>query len=160
MKALQETAIAAPAASTTSTPTQAAPAPAPVSVDWSALCDKVDQSGQLRIAQIMRDWLRLIELKPLSLTFAVAEGYPGDPTAEVRDGLLRATGERWEVRRAEGEAMPSLRELSEAAKAAEKAATRASPLVAAALAVFPGAEFVEEERPAHSGGQNNRSRYA
>ncbi len=160
MKVLQETTIAAPAATAASTPTQAAPSSAPVSIDWSALCDTVEQSGQLRISQIMRDWLRLIELRPLALTFAVAEGYPGDPTAEVRDGLLRATGERWEVRRAEGEAMPSLRELSEAAKAAESAAMRASPLVAAALAVFPGAEFVEEDRAAQSGGQNNRSRYA
>ena len=149
-------ASAAPAAAPS--PGAAAPAMAPASLDWSALCDQVEHSGQLRVAQIMRDWVRLIDLSPLSLIYALAPGYPGDPTPDLRDGLLRATGERWEVQRGEGEAMPALRELTEAVKAAEDVAMRSSPLVEAALAAFPGAEFVEPD----SGQQDrpNRSRYA
>ncbi len=138
-------------------PAPAAEAPAPAAADaaagWSALCDKVEHSGQLRLAQIMRDWLRVIALVPGELTFALAPGYPGDPAPEVRDALLRATGERWIVTRGEGEAqgtaqrraMPALRELADAAKADEDAAMRASPLVAAALIAFPGAEFVADD---------------
>ncbi|WP_310534401.1 DNA polymerase III subunit gamma/tau [Novosphingobium sp.] len=136
----------------------APPAPAP-SVDWSALCDRVEHSGQLRISQIMRDWVRIIAIAPLSLTYALAEGYPGDPTPELRDGLLRATGERWEVTRGEGDAMPSLRELAQAVREAEDKAMRASPLVEAVLQAFPGAEFVEDEKPQDKG-NTNRSRYA
>ncbi|PLK25670.1 DNA polymerase III subunit gamma/tau [Novosphingobium sp. TH158] len=151
-------AIAAPAgAGGGSAPAAAAPA---ASTDWAGLCDKVEQSGQLRIAQIMRDWVRIIAFAPLSLTYALVEGYPGDPTSELRDGLLRATGERWEVTRGEGEAMPSMREIAEAAREAEDAAMRASPLVEAALKAFPGAEFVEEDQPRDHRGRANRSRYA
>ena len=138
-------------------PSAAAPA---ASVDWVALCDKVEHSGQLRISQIMRDWVRIIALSPLSLTYALVEGYPGDPTPELRDGLLRATGERWEVTRGEGDAAPSLREQAQALRDAEDAAMRASPLVAAVLQAFPGAEFVEEEKPQDNRGNANRSRYA
>ncbi|MEO7248506.1 MAG: DNA polymerase III subunit gamma/tau [Novosphingobium sp.] len=133
---------------------------APAAVDWSALCDKVEHSGQLRVAQIMRDWVRVVELAPLTLMFALAEGYPGDPAPDLRDGLLRATGERWEVRRGEGEAAPTLRELADQAKAADDAALRASPMVEAAFAAFPEAEFVDEQAAPAGGRPFNRSRFA
>ena len=158
-KKLQEAAVQAAASAPTTSAPDGAPAPTAASADWSGLCDKVEHSGQLRIAQIMRDWMRVVELKPGELRYALVEGYPGDPAPELRDALLRATGERWEVTRSEGESMPSMRELAEAAKAAEDAAMRSSPLVAAALAAFPDAEFVDEEA-ASSGGKFNRSRFA
>ena len=148
------------AASGTSTAAAAAAPATPMAVDWPALCDKVEHSGQLRVAQIMRDWIRVIELSPLTLMFALAEGYPGDPAPDLRDGLLRATGERWEVRRGEGEAAPSLRELAELAKAADEATLRASPMVAAAFAAFPDAQFVDEPAAPASSHQSNRSRFA
>ncbi|MEJ6008634.1 DNA polymerase III subunit gamma/tau [Novosphingobium aquae] len=152
-------ALSSPAPANSVVPTTTAPAVPPASVDWSALCDRVEHSGQLRISQIMRDWVRIIAIAPLSLTYALAEGYPGDPTPELRDGLLRATGERWEVTRGEGDAMPSLRELAQAVREAEDKAMRASPLVEAVLQAFPGAEFVEDEKPQDKG-YANRSRYA
>jgi DNA polymerase-3 subunit gamma/tau len=102
----------------------------------------------------------VVDLQPLSLIYTLVEGYPGDPSSDLRDGLLRATGERWEVTRGEGEAMPSLRERAAEVKAAEDAALRASPLVAATLAAFPAAEFIKEDAPAQAGGQFNRSRFA
>ncbi|MFM6932259.1 MAG: DNA polymerase III subunit gamma/tau [Novosphingobium sp.] len=148
-----------PAPANASAPAAAAPHAPPASVDWSGLCDRVEHSGQLRISQIMRDWVRIIAIAPLSLTYALGEGYPGDPTPELRDGLLRATGERWEVTRGEGDALPSLRELTQAVREAEDKAMRASPLVEAVLQAFPGAEFVEDEKPQDKGNAN-RSRYA
>ena len=152
-------ALSSPAPANASAPAAAAPPAPPASVDWSGLCDRVEHSGQLRISQIMRDWVRIIAIAPLSLTYALAEGYPGDPTPELRDGLLRATGERWEVTRGEGDAMPSLRELAQAVREAEDKAMRASPLVEAVLQAFPGAEFVEDEKTQDKGNAN-RSRYA
>ncbi|MFM5930140.1 MAG: DNA polymerase III subunit gamma/tau [Novosphingobium sp.] len=150
-----------PAAAAPAGATAAAPASAPTgSVDWAALCERVEQSGQLRVSQIMRDWVRIIAIAPLSLTYALVDGYPGDPTSELRDALLRATGERWEVTRGEGDAQPSMRERAEEARAAEDAAMRASPLVEAALRAFPDAEFINEDSSQQNAGSANRSRYA
>ncbi|MFC0590824.1 DNA polymerase III subunit gamma/tau [Novosphingobium aquiterrae] len=123
---------------------------------WRALVDVVDQSGQLRLAQVMRDWVRVIELKPTELLYAVAPGYSGDPTAELRDALLRATGERWQVTRGEGEGAPTLREAAEAIKAAELAALMQHPLMEAAFAAFPDAQLIEENPEARVAQAGNR----
>jgi len=138
-----------------------APAAAPVAaMGWEQLIETVDQSGQLRVAQVMRDWVRVIALAPGELTYAVAPGYPGDLGPELRDALLRATGERWTVQRGEGEGTPTLREQVEAQKAAENEALRRHPLVEAAFAAFPQAEIVEEKpeaRIASAGGSKWRN---
>ncbi len=162
VKQLEELAARAPVVTSEAAP--AAPAAPEVAAlaaaaDWADLVDRVDQSGQLRVAQIMRDWVRVIALEPLRLFYAIAPGYPGDPSAELRDGLLRATGERWEVQRGEGEGQPSLRETAEADRDADKAAVMASPLVQAAFAAFPQAELVDEGNVA-SDGENNWSKRA
>ena len=138
-----------------------APAAAPVAgLSWEQLIETVDQSGQLRVAQVMRDWVRVIALAPGELTYAVAPGYPGDLGPELRDALLRATGERWTVQRGEGEGTPTLREQVEAQKAAENEALRRHPLVEAAFVAFPQAEIVEEKseaRIASAGGSKWRN---
>ena len=129
--------------------------------DWSVLADRVDQSGQLRVAQVMRDWIRVIALKPGELIFSVAPGYPADPAPEIRDALLRATGERWQLTRGEGEAQPTLREAAEAEKNAARAAMMNLPLVQATLAAFPDAVQVQdtaEDRDARGGGNKWRNR--
>jgi DNA polymerase-3 subunit gamma/tau len=139
-----ETALAsAPRAESGTVPASAA---APVAaLGWEQLIETVDQSGQLRVAQVMRDWVRVIALASGELTYAVAPGYPGDLGPELRDALLRATGERWTVQRGEGEGTPTLREQAEAQKAAETELLRRHPLVEAAFAAFPQAEIIEEK---------------
>jgi DNA polymerase III subunit gamma/tau len=149
--------IAAPAVPSAEGGTVAA-APVPAAVDWAALVQQVDQSGQLRLAQVMHDWVRVIALTPGELTMAVAPGYSGDPTPEIRDALLRATGTRWQVVRAEGEAEPSLREAAEVAKSAERTALLQHPLVDATLAAFPGAELVDESAEPRVVGQASKWR--
>ena len=106
----------------------------------------------------MHDWVRVISLSPGELVYALAPGYPGDATAELRDALLRATGERWQVTRAEGDAQPSLKEAKDAEKDAARAALLQDPLVNAAFAAFPGAELIEESPDARvaQGGKNWR----
>ncbi|MEY4474230.1 MAG: hypothetical protein RL671_2534 [Pseudomonadota bacterium] len=154
-----ETALAsAPRAESGTAPASAA---APVAaLGWEQLIETVDQSGQLRVAQVMRDWVRVIALASGELTYAVAPGYPGDLGPELRDALLRATGERWTVQRGEGEGTPTLREQAEAQKAAETELLRRHPLVEAAFAAFPQAEIIEEKpeaRIASAGGSKWRN---
>jgi DNA polymerase-3 subunit gamma/tau len=123
----------------------AAGKPGPVAaLDWRELCDKVDRCGMLRVAQVMRDWVRVIELTPGRLVYSLAPGLPDDPAPELRDALLKATGERWQVERGNGEGVPTLREQAEAAKASEADRIRRTPLVEAAFAAFPEAEFADE----------------
>ncbi|MDE2597617.1 MAG: DNA polymerase III subunit gamma/tau [Sphingomonadales bacterium] len=122
-----------------------AAAPSYGAADWKALVERVEHNHELRVGQIMRDWVRVIALAPGLLRFGLAPGYPGDPAAEIRDALGKATGQRWDVEQAAGDGAPTLRELAEAEKAAAEAALRRSPLVEATFAAFPNAEFVEDE---------------
>jgi DNA polymerase-3 subunit gamma/tau len=127
---------------------------APVSLEaWQRLVERVDQSGALRVAQVMRDWLRVIELGPGNLVYDIAPGLGNDPAPELRDALLRATGERWQVGPGAGPSLPTLREQAESARAAEDARVRGAPLVEAAFAAFPDAELVEEAE-GHQGNRN------
>ncbi|WP_374283985.1 DNA polymerase III subunit gamma/tau [Novosphingobium sp.] len=138
-------------------PAAAAPPPALAGQDWKALVERVDQSGQLRVAQVMHDWVRVIDLKPGELLYTLAPGFSGDVGADLRDALLRATGERWQVTRGEGDARPTLRELAEQAREADREALLRSPLVEATMAAFPGAEIVDEKAEARVVGQQGQN---
>ena len=116
-----------------------------VSLNWEALVNRVDHSGHLRIAQLMRDWLRVIEVSSGKLIFELVPGLAVDPTGEIREALYRTTGEKWVVEQGVGEASPSLRELSDARKAEDAAALLREPLVEAAKAAFPDAQIVEDD---------------
>jgi DNA polymerase-3 subunit gamma/tau len=146
----------APAAAASATAGAAAPTPA-ASPPWEALVEQVDRTGQLRIAQLMRDWVRVVSLAPGELRFAVVPGYVGDPAPDLREGLLKATGERWTVEQVAGEGAPALREIIEAQKEAEQAAMRKAPLMEAVLAAFPGAEEITDEDRSASRGRSDRN---
>ncbi|MXO64329.1 DNA polymerase III subunit gamma/tau [Altericroceibacterium endophyticum] len=118
--------------------------PAP-RMDWQTLLDQVEQSGELRAWQTMRDWVRVIELTPERLIYSLTPGFPDDPTTLIRDALTRATGERWHVEKGEVEGQPSLREVQETAKAEEQHRIRHSPLVEAAFKAFPDAEMIDND---------------
>jgi DNA polymerase-3 subunit gamma/tau len=139
----------------------AQPAPAePSALPWQALVERIEHSGQLRAAQIMHDWIRPVTVKSGVLAYALVPGYSGDPGPDLREALFNATGERWTVERLEGEGEPSLREQADARRAAAQAELRRSPLVAAVLEAFPGAEFVAEEEHTGSAGNRNWSQRA
>src|SRR5690606_21888164 len=137
----------------------AAPTSAPTaSVDWSELCEQVDRAGMLRVAGLMRDWIRVVELAPGKLVYSPAPGLADDPASDLRDALLKATGTRWQVERGAGEGAPTLREQAEAARQAEADRIRRHPLVEAAFDAFPDAELVEEGDPTR--GDRNWSKRA
>ncbi|MGX7894919.1 DNA polymerase III subunit gamma/tau [Tsuneonella sp. HG222] len=113
-------------------------------IEWERLITSVDQSGALGVAQVMRDWIRVIDLMPGELVYAVTPGLVEDPGPELREALSRATGQRWQVRLGEGAALPSMRERADAEKADARRQVMADPLVEAAFAAFPDAELVED----------------
>ncbi|MDB5725928.1 MAG: polymerase subunit gamma/tau [Novosphingobium sp.] len=129
----------------------AAPVPG---LPWKALVECVDQSGQLRVAQIMHDWVRVVALTTGELKYAVVPGFSGDSATDMREALQKATGERWTVEQAAGEGMPSLREQADAIRAGAQAELRRAPLVAAVLDAFPAAEFIAEEEHGSPGAKN------
>jgi DNA polymerase-3 subunit gamma/tau len=142
----------APAAVSTaaaSAPVAAAPNTAGPSQDWSALVEAVDAAGQLRVAQIMRDRVRVIDLGAERLVFEQADNFPDDPAPDIREALFKLTGKRWQVERGSGpetaSAQPSLREVAEAEAELEEKRIRSDPLVQAALASFPEAELLGTE---------------
>jgi DNA polymerase-3 subunit gamma/tau len=124
----------------------AAAMPAPVAAapaqDWAGLVEKVDATGQLRVAQMMRDRVRVIEIGPERIIFQQADNFPDDPSPDIREALFKITGKRWLIERGTGDAQPSLREVAEAAAAAEDARIRADPLVKATFEAFPDAELI------------------
>ncbi len=113
-------------------------------IEWSILCDRVEQEGLLRVAQIMRDWVRVIELREGHLRYSTSDELQEDITPDLRDALLRATEIRWDIARGEGEGVPSLREREEQAKREEFERMRNHPLVKAALTTFPEAEILDD----------------
>ena len=144
LEQLAETARSAPAV-----PPPPGDAPA-AGLDWAGLVRQVENSGQLRVAQLMHDWVQVVSLEPGKLNYSLAQGLADDPGAELRDALGKVTGQRWQVDRVPIEGKPSLREQAEAQKAAEDAEIRDAPLVKATLAAFPDAELIE-------GGEGNRN---
>ncbi len=142
---------AAPAADGAAPATPAPIATAPAQ-DWAALVDAVDAAGQLRVAQIMRDRVRVIELGPERLVYQQADNFSDDPAPDIREALFKLTGKRWLIERGTGDAQPSLREIAEAAAAAEDARIRSDPLVKAAFEAFPDAELITPAKAAAGAG--------
>ncbi|HUD29900.1 MAG TPA: DNA polymerase III subunit gamma/tau, partial [Novosphingobium sp.] len=158
VRKLEEIAARAPAApvagegSPAATGTPVAVVPAAIAPRWEALVDDVEHADQISAANTMRLQVRVVELSPGLLRYTQPPEFREDIAAVVRAGLQAATGERWQVERIEGEGEPTLVEVAQARKNADAEALRTSPLVAATLAAFPGAELIEDDRPAAIGG--------
>jgi DNA polymerase-3 subunit gamma/tau len=136
----------------------AVPAGAPAgSINWADLVQQVDDSGQLRVAQLMRDWVRVAELSDGHLVYQSVEGLSDDLGPDVRDALFKVTGKRWQVELASDNSVeqlvPSLKEMDDAARSAAEAKIREHPMVKATMEAFPEAELLDaQENVAQAGG--------
>nr|WP_152524610.1 DNA polymerase III subunit gamma/tau [Novosphingobium lindaniclasticum] len=128
------------------------PSPEMVARRWEELVEDVEHVGELSSANTMRMQVRVAELGPSLLRYSQPPGFSEDITGLLRACLAKATGERWEVYRVEGQGAPTLVEIAEAKKAAESDAVSQHPLVLAAKAAFPQAEIIEDDRPLAVGG--------
>ena len=142
-KKLEE--LAEKGVSTPAPPAGAAGSEAPrARVDWADLVQKVEHSGQQHMAGIMRMQVRIVELEPGKLRFSRSGEFADEIAPQLRDALLKLTGERWLVEECAETGEPTLVEQEESARDAAQAEIREAPLVKAALAAFPDAELVEE----------------
>ena len=146
---LEELAARAPHAALVDGP--AARPAADAAPPWEALVASVEREGGMLLASKMKMQVRVVELTSGRLRFAQPAGFKEDLVPDLRDGLFKATGNRWEVERCAEEGLPTLVELEEAAQAAARAALRRDPLVEAAFAAFPDAELVSEDELAPTG---------
>jgi DNA polymerase III subunit gamma/tau len=145
--------LAAAAAAPGAAAAPTAPVAAAPSYDWAALVDQVDATGQLRVAQMMRDRVRVIELGDARLIYEQADNFSDDPAPEIREALFKLTGKRWQIERGAGAAQPSLREVAEAEARAADERVRSDPLVQAAFTAFPDAELLgTQDKIAAAGG--------
>ena len=104
----------------------------------------MDDAGQLRVAQLMRDWIRVIEIGQGKLVYSLAPGFNDDPAAELREALLKVTGQRWLIEKGQDDGVPTLREQAEQQAKADQERLRSHPLVKAVLEGFPDAEILNE----------------
>jgi len=158
VRKLEEIAERPPAASQDG---NALPEAAPVAQaqpQWDALVRQIEHH-HIGLGSRMRMQMRIVELAHRRLRYSQGAEFKDDLAPELRSVLLELTGERWQVERCEEEGLPTLVELDEAAKRAEAQAMRSAPIVEAAFAAFPDAEFVPEDEGARaSGGNRNWSR--
>jgi DNA polymerase-3 subunit gamma/tau len=159
---LEEIAARPAAASNDAAPSSAAGAPAGnrPALQWGALVDQVEQAVGLGMASTMRMQVRVVALAPGHLRYAQPPQFREDISATLRTALAKTTGEPWQVEKSASQdaeaAAPTLVEQDEARQRADAEALRASPLVAAALAAFPGAELIEDDHQlAVAGGNRN-----
>lgn len=114
-------------------------------IKWADLVNTIENAGALGLASRLRMQVRVIELTQQNLTYTLAKGFSDDLSPELRDALLKLTGERWNVEKTGGEGAPSIVEAEEAEKADTLQKMRNHPLVKAAITTFPNARFIEEE---------------
>ena len=140
-KVLEDMAARAPSAGSGDTASDGSRAPeAP---PWEALVERVAQVAGEHAANVMRLQVRVVELGADRLVYAQPPEFREDKSAELRDALKQATGERWTVERVESGGALTIVEAELAKAEAARQELRADPLVAAALASFPEAEFIE-----------------
>jgi len=141
---------------------QTAPAMHKPVVQWAALVEQVEHAVGLGAASTMRMQVRVVELTAGFLRYAQPPEFREDIAASLRTALAKATGEPWQVEKALAadavSASPTLVEQDEAKLRADAEAVRASPLVAATLAAFRGAELIEDDRQLATGGGNRNWR--
>lgn len=147
-KKLEGLAANPPAAAPSATPA-ADPVAEPVAtgdLEFGALVAQVENAGHALAASIMRLQLRVIECVPGRLAYARDEQYREDIVPQLRDALLAATGQRWQLeQRTDPDAPPSLVEQAEAQAAALQARMESHPMVQAVRGAFPGAEIINED---------------
>lgn len=112
--------------------------------NWNSLVRSVEDSGHLRIAQIMRDWVQVVDLSPNSLLYVMKDGFKEEVVTDLRHALFKTTGSHWRVEEVEGKAAPTLREQENAQRAERDAKIKDHPLVRATFEAFQNAELLPE----------------
>ncbi|MBO9575172.1 MAG: DNA polymerase III subunit gamma/tau [Sphingobium sp.] len=124
-------------------PAPAEPSPAAPADDFAGLVDRLRNSPKARLGAELHDCVSLVRYAPPQLDIRLLQPLDADFTRQVAAALKELTGEPWAVNSSNAMGEPSLREQQEAQAEARREAIRATPIMAAGLAAFPGAILVE-----------------
>ncbi len=114
----------------------------PVLRDFPALVALAGEKRDMLLKLQLEQYVRLVRFEPLRLEFALAPGAPPQLPQILTQRLQSWTGERWLVSTVASGGKPTLDEEREARENERKSDIARDPVVAAALACFPGAEIV------------------
>jgi DNA polymerase III subunit gamma/tau len=141
---LREGRVAAPAPEPASAPAPASEASPSSSLPATLreLFDLLERSGRHALAVAMSNHARPVRFVPPEIELSTARPIPSDFPRELSEALRGITGERWRVTTVDAPGEPSLREAEAGEDARYEQWVRSQPVVAAALAAFPGAELL------------------
>ncbi|RTL93940.1 DNA polymerase III subunit gamma/tau, partial [Ancylobacter aquaticus] len=131
---------AAPSLSPAETP---APTPGAGVATFEDLVALAAARRDLRLKFALENHLRLVGFEDGRLEVALAPGGSPNLIQELQSKISEWTGKRWLVALSREEGEPTLAERAAAQRDAMMTGVRADPLVAAALARFPGASIVD-----------------
>ncbi|RYD52561.1 MAG: DNA polymerase III subunit gamma/tau, partial [Sphingomonadales bacterium] len=106
------------------------------------LADHLERHRRLQLATQVRDYLRPVSFNGTEAEFGAARSLPPDFLRDLAAALRDTTEVNWRLRLVEGASAPTLREQQAANEANEREAVLRSPVVAAAMEAFPGAELI------------------
>ena len=138
-------------------PGSAVPDSAPRALDFAMLVADVERRGHVLAASIMKLQLRPVSLEPGLLRYSRPKKFSDDISPVLRDALRDTTEMRWTLEELPEGGEPTLVECEDARRIEAAERTRAHPLVAAALAAFPGAELIEDSGAPPNGAQEWRN---
>lgn len=119
------------------------PAPGMAIATFEELVALVAQKRDLRMKFALENNVRLVGFEDGKLEVALAAGGSPNLVQELQGKLSEWTGKRWLVALSREDGEPTLAEQAKSARDAMMTGVRADPLVAAALARFPGASIVD-----------------
>jgi DNA polymerase-3 subunit gamma/tau len=108
---------------------------------FAALIDMLDRVRQFGLAEKLRIAGRVIRYAPPEIVLSAAKPIPAELPRDLADALKSLTGTSWRVTTEDAPGAASIREAEAGAREQELAAVRGSPVVAAALEIFPDAEI-------------------
>ena len=136
-------AISAPVAPVAAPAGASAEAALPASI--SEIIDLLERTRNIGLSLRVRHHASLVSLSGTDLVLSSARPLPSDLIGELAGALKSATARNWKITTADTPGAATLRELDAAQYESFKAEIMASPMVRAALDVFPEAEIADSE---------------
>jgi DNA polymerase III subunit gamma/tau len=114
--------------------------------DFSALIALLSDNGKPHIAQQLHDYAGLIAYAPPRLALRPIKPLPAEFARDLAATLKRLTDLAWQIDLSDAPSEPTLLQQEQAAAQSARDDILSAPLVAAARAMFPDAELIDETR--------------
>lgn len=100
-----------------------------------------EANGEMLLAARIRNHVQLVSMQSGSLEIALTNNPPGQLAGDIAKYLSQWTDQRWLVSLSDGVAAPTLADDAREQEKAHRASIASTPVVAAILETFPGAEI-------------------